>query len=58
MKNLATGEVEAVIAGEEQAISSMIHHAYIGPLHAQVERIEHIQIDIESSFDGFKMLRD
>ena len=58
VKNLATGEVEAVIAGEEQAISSMIEHCYTGPLHAQVKHIAHIQVDIESNFDGFKMLRD
>lgn len=49
VKNLVTGEVEAVIVGEEQTISSMIDHCYIGPLHAQVESIEHIQVDIEST---------
>ena len=58
VRNLATGEVEATLVGEPQTILTMIHHSYVGPLHAQVESIEHIQVDIKSAFDGFKMLRD
>ena len=32
VKNLATGEVEAVILGNEQDILKMIQQSYIGPI--------------------------
>lgn len=40
VRNLVTGEVEAVIIGEQQAILAIIHHSYAGPLYAQVESIQ------------------
>lgn len=58
VRNLVTGEVEAVIIGEQQAILAMIHHSYIGPLHAQVENIQQVEIEVDSSFNDFKMIRD
>ena len=30
VKNLTTGEVEAVVVGDEQAILSLIRHCYVG----------------------------
>lgn len=58
VKNLTTGEVEAVIIGEQQAIVSMTQHSYVGPLHAQVEYIQQIEIEADSSFNDFKIIRD
>lgn len=58
VRNLVTGEVEAVIIGEQQTILTMIHHSYIGPLHAQVENIQQVEIEVDSSFNDFKMIRD
>ena len=36
VKNLDNGDVEAVIIGNEQAVLSIIWHAYVGPLRANV----------------------
>lgn len=58
VRNLATGEVEAVLIGEQQAILSIIHHCYASLLDAQVENIQQVEIEVDSSSNVFKMIGD
>lgn len=58
VKNLDTGEVEAVIVGEERAIQEMLKCSLVGPLRSQVKKIEREKLNLEDAqYDDFKMLR-
>lgn len=57
VKNLESGEVEAVVAGDEHAILSLIRHCYVGPLRAEVTRIEQYAVNLDLDFTGFRMIR-
>jgi acylphosphatase len=57
VKNLATGEVEAVVVGDEQAILSLIRHCYVGPLRAEVTNIEQYKTNHDLDFTQFEMIR-
>ena len=56
VKNLETGEVEAVIVGDEQAILSIIRHSYVGPLRASVTSIQQQQLS-DLTYNEFQMIR-
>ncbi len=57
VKNLATGEVEAVIVGNEQDILKMIQQSYIGPRISNVESITQTELELDQHYLDFKMLR-
>ena len=51
VKNCAEGSVEAVIAGDEAAVSAMLDWCHTGPPKARVEKVEH-EVAV-GSFSGF-----
>lgn len=57
VKNLPTGEVEAVVVGDETVILMLIKHCYIGPTHAQVAQVEQQNLVQMPEYIDFKMLR-
>ena len=56
VRNLATGEVEAVIVGLQAALQEMIERSYEGPKHAQVLNIIQSVSSIEQPFIRFEIL--
>ncbi|MCX5469100.1 acylphosphatase [Acinetobacter nematophilus] len=57
VKNLESGEVEAVIVGDEQAIIGLIRHCHIGPLRAEVTSIEQSRLNHDTDYNEFTMIR-
>ncbi|OTG82032.1 acylphosphatase [Acinetobacter sp. ANC 5054] len=58
VKNLATGDVEALVIGSEDAIHKILKHSQIGPLRANVTQIDqHIIPMHDLDYDDFKMMR-
>ena len=57
VRNLATGEVEAVIVGLQAALQEMVERSYEGPKHAQVLNIMQSVSSIEQPFIRFEILR-
>ena len=57
VKNLDSGEVEAVIVGTENQLHAIIQRSYTGPSRAEVSKI--IQSEFEHAQDSvtFQMLR-
>ena len=51
VQNRAEGSVEAVIAGDEAAVSAMLDWCHAGPPQARVEKVEH-GVTV-GSFSGF-----
>ncbi len=41
VRNCAEGSVEAVIAGDEAAVSAMLHWCRTGPPQARIDKVEH-----------------
>lgn len=52
VRNLRSGEVEAVISGEADALAKMIAWARRGPPSADVDHV-HVEL-ADGSFDGFE----
>ena len=57
VRNLPTGEVEAVIMGQDSQLAEMIRHSYVGPLRAEVSNIQQHVLDPLPAMTDFKMLR-
>ena len=57
VKNLATGEVEAVIVGHMDVLQNLISRSYDGPPHAEVVKVIQIVLDHKPDFIAFTMLR-
>lgn len=55
--NLPSGEVEAVVLGNEQDILEIIRHSYVGPLRSQVSSIEEIALVDLPNYHEFTMIR-
>ncbi|WP_173910540.1 acylphosphatase [Acinetobacter sp. Marseille-Q1618] len=55
--NLPSGEVEAVVLGNEQDILEIIRHSYVGPLRSQVSSIEQIALPDLPNYHEFTMIR-
>jgi len=51
VQNCAEGSVEAVIAGDEAAVTAMLDWCHTGPPKAQVEKVE--QAVTVGNFSGF-----
>jgi acylphosphatase len=45
VRNCRNGDVEAVFAGSEHAVTALCETCRRGPLHAQVERLEILEAD-------------
>lgn len=57
VRNMPTGEVEAVFDGEESKVRLMIEFCKRGPPLARVEGIEVEEIDEDERFLGFEIRR-
>ncbi len=58
VKNLSSGEVEAVILGLEADVDHMREQCNIGPVHAVVRAVECTEIVVaDADFLSFNMLR-
>ena len=57
VKNLDSGEVEAVIVGTEHQLHAIIERSYTGPLRAEVSKIIQSEFDQAQDFVTFQMLR-
>ena len=57
VKNLDSGDVEAVIVGTENQIHTIIERSYIGPSCAEVSKIIQVEYEQAADFAAFKMLR-
>lgn len=53
VRNRRDGTVEAVVQGEESAVSRLIALAAQGPSAARVERVKVAEIDPDESLTGF-----
>lgn len=56
VKNLDTGEVEAVIVGTENPLHTIIERSYIGPSRAEVTKIIQIELEQAPEFITFTIL--
>ncbi len=59
VKNLANGDVETVIQGEEDQVKEMINYLKSGPVSAKVEAIEELDGDKLTSkkYDDFSITK-
>ena len=58
VKNLDTGEVEAVVVGEENQIQEILKCSLVGPLRSNVVKIDQEELDVnQQHYDDFKMIR-
>lgn len=55
VKNLPSGEVEAVIAGQADGVQDMIERSHTGPARAAVTRIIQIELDQKHDFRIFEI---
>ena len=59
VKNLSSGDVEAVILGSELNVNHMLQLSLAGPAHANVASIEQTELKLDDAgFADFKMIRD
>ena len=56
VKNLAGGEVEAIIVGTENQLHTIIERSYMGPSRAEVSKIIQIELEQASEFIAFTIL--
>ena len=57
VKNLDSGEVEAVIIGTENQLHAIIERSYMGPSRAEVSKIIQSEFEYAPDFVTFQMLR-
>ena len=57
VKNLDSGEVEAVIIGTENQLHAIIQQSYTGPSRAEVSKIIQSEFEHSQDFVTFQMLR-
>ena len=56
VQNLQTGEVEAMVIGDEQVIQELLKRSLVGPSRAEVSRIIQIQVQPDPNLNDFKIL--
>lgn len=57
VKNLDSGEVEAVIVGTENQLHAIIQRSYTGPSRAEISKIIQSEFEQAADFVTFQMLR-
>ena len=57
VKNLDSGDVEAVIVGTENQLHAIIERSYTGPSRAEVSKIIQSEFEYAPDFVTFQMLR-
>ena len=57
VKNLDSGDVEAVIVGTENQLRAIVERSYIGPSRAEVSKIIQSEFEQAADFVTFQMLR-
>ena len=55
VKNLASGEIEAVFQGKDKAIKEIIDYCKKGPLSSKVIDIKIIEESYKTEFNGFEI---
>ena len=55
VRNLKTGEVEAVVIGEEKIIQEIINHCKSGPANSLVEKVQISDTDEEHNKNYFEI---
>ncbi len=59
VRNLPSGEVEAVIYGDESAAQALLKKSYLGPLHARVDAIQQqVLLPADCTYTKFTLFRD
>ena len=57
VKNVPSGEVEAVISGQDHAIHEMLKKCLIGPLRAKVKNLNPVELKASNVlYEGFKII--
>ncbi|MDN5512824.1 acylphosphatase [Acinetobacter sp.] len=56
VQNLQTGEVEAMVVGDEQVIQELLKRSWVGPSRAEVSRIIQIPVQPDPNRNDFKIL--
>ncbi|MFH7766372.1 acylphosphatase [Acinetobacter sp. BSP-28] len=56
VKNLPTGEVEAVVVGDELIIQELLQRSWIGPSRAEVSQIIQTPVQLELNIQDFNIL--
>lgn len=57
VKNLDSGDVEAVIVGTEHQLHAIIERSYTGPSRAEISKIIQSEFEHAQDFVTFQMLR-
>lgn len=57
VRNLDSGEVEAIVQGASSAVENLVQAAARGPMLARVESVETIPCDRDETFQGFEIRR-
>lgn len=58
VKNLATGEVEALVITEAENLSRVIKLAYLGPPHAEVQQVRSCEVSQDLDVTDFQIIRE
>ncbi len=56
VKNLPTGEVEVLVAGDELVIQELLQRSWRGPSRAEVSHIIQIPVQVDSHLKEFKIM--
>jgi acylphosphatase len=58
VKNLATGEVEALVITDAENLSRVIELAYLGPPHAEVHQVNSCEVSQDLDVTDFQIIRE
>ena len=56
VQNLQTGEVEAMVVGDEQVIQELLKRSLLGPSRAEASRIIQTLVQPDPNLNDFKIL--
>lgn len=58
VKNLATGEVEALVITDAENLPHLIELAYLGPSHAKVQQVRSCEVSQALTMTDFQIIRE